>query len=321
MGADHWILSIDGGGTKTDLLLCNAERLTGAQTTGEGTNPNIYGKKGIESLVRQVTDILNRVNSSSEDIHECIIGMAGISHPKYRNDIENCMSLTLPNSSLRFTSDAELAHRSIWGSHPGMTLIVGTGSIALGTNNEGRVLRSGGFGYQMGDEGSGYWLGKVLLTELIAAERSTFEDVIDLIEKVTEQCGQATFENALTVLSSSENSISRVANLAPVVLSFAENGNLLASKIVSQGVEALGVLIEELSEKLGFNGGQKKIGISGSVISKSDFYRGLIKDQLLYQFDSVEWQQSDFPPVYGALMLAKNRILPTDFSRMIIQHV
>jgi len=321
MGNNHQILSIDGGGTKTDLLLYDVEQYHGVLTTGEGINPNIYGEQGITTLVQLSVNLVKRVDLNIKNISECIIGMAGISNPKYREKIENRLSSTFPKTRLSFTSDAELAHRSIWGKKPGMTLIVGTGSIALGENKHGRLRRSGGLGYQVGDEGSGFWLGKVLLTELIVAERSVVEDVKELINLVLEHSHQTTFEDALNFLSFKKNHVSLVAGLVPDILSFAAKGNLIAHNIVQRGAEALGNLIEELINKLEIQNRQVTIGVSGSVITKSDYYRKMIEDQLLFLFDTVEWFFSDFPPVYGALVLSKQNISPEDFSRMKIEYV
>lgn len=320
MGTDYWILSVDGGATKTDALLVNVGKLKGVLATGKGSNPNVYGKTGLVNLVNLIDDTLEAAKTSREGIRESIVGMAGISSPKYRGHIESQLASVLPEAGLILTSDAELAHRCIWGIAEGITLIVGTGSIALGTDPLGNVRRSGGLGYQTGDEGSGYWLGKMLLTELIASERSTADDVVQLKDQVLKASESTTFENAVAFFSGEERSVSRVASLALVALSSAEKGNILTTRMVSRGVEALASLIEDLAEKLGAKEGNLSLGVSGSVITESSFYRDLLKDQLLFQFDSVEWVRSDFLPVYGGLVLSKREIKPKEFSRITIDH-
>lgn len=321
METEGWVLSIDGGGTKTDLLLVDPGKLRGFFKTGGGTNPNVYGDHALSVLDCLLGDVVGYLDPDEESIDECIVGMAGISHPEYRPRIENKISSVLSGASLKLTSDAELAHRSIWGNSPGITLIVGTGSIALRTDREGALRRSGGFGYQVGDEGSGYWLGKSLLAELIVAERSEGGDVLQLMDTVQESSGKSTFEEAIAFFSAGEKSIARVAGLAIYVLSFAERGNVVATQIVYRGVEALGALIGELSEKLNGNATDVEIGISGSLISKSRYYRNMLEDELLLQFDSVKWVTSGFPPVFGGLVLSRNGILPDEFGRISIDHV
>lgn len=62
-------------------------------------------------------------------------------------------------------SDAELAHTLIFGSGPGLLIVASTGSIALARDRRGRWHRSGGWGPLLGDEGSGFWIGKSALKD------------------------------------------------------------------------------------------------------------------------------------------------------------
>ena len=57
-------------------------------------------------------------------------------------------------------SDVELAYRNAFGERPGVLILAGTGSIALGKNEAGKIARAGGLGPKCGDEGSGFWIGK-----------------------------------------------------------------------------------------------------------------------------------------------------------------
>lgn len=61
------------------------------------------------------------------------------------------------------TSDIEIAHAAAFGGGPGVLILAGTGSIALGIDSKGRFARAGGLGPEKGDEGSGYWIGKKYL--------------------------------------------------------------------------------------------------------------------------------------------------------------
>ncbi|MFQ6673492.1 MAG: N-acetylglucosamine kinase [Fidelibacterota bacterium] len=321
MDGDRWILSVDGGGTKTDLLLLNSPERYGIQMTGRGANPNVHGASGLDTMEGLITDALGHVGGKDGDVRECITGMAGISNPKYRTDLEGRMSVLLPKAELRLTTDAELAHRGVWGDGAGITLVVGTGSIAVGTDQSGNMRRAGGFGFQSGDEGGGFWLGKMILAELIAGERSTATDISEMREKVLEHAGQSNLEETLSLLSAGRESVMKVANLAPVILECAESGNFLASQIVIRGVEALVSLMEELLEKLPIKSSEPSVGISGSLICGSSYYRNLVGSELSTLFNAVHWRQSDFPPVYGGLVLSGEGISTEDFPKIRVEHV
>ncbi len=60
-------------------------------------------------------------------------------------------------------SDVEAAHLGALGGGPGLLLLAGTGSIALGRTSDGAWVRAGGLGPLLGDEGSAFWIGRAWL--------------------------------------------------------------------------------------------------------------------------------------------------------------
>jgi glucosamine kinase len=61
---------------------------------------------------------------------------------------------------VRILSDHELAHLAAFGHGPGAALLASTGSVAFARGADGRGSRAGGYGPLLGDEGSGFWLGR-----------------------------------------------------------------------------------------------------------------------------------------------------------------
>ena len=226
--------------------------------------------------------------------------MAGISTPKYKPKLKKILSDLVPLASIYLVSDAEMAHRAIWGKAHGMTLLVGTGSIAIGEDTNGLLKRSGGYGFQIGDVGSGYWLGKNLLTQLIICERSEEKDLVDLRKVVIDHYKTKLFEEALEIASSDKN-IAEMAGLAVPLLHKAEDGNYLAKHIVDSGVEGLEELICNLIPKLD---NQKSIGFHGSLITKSKFYRSLLLNRLGIE----NWEKTQNEAVFGGLILIEEEI-------------
>lgn len=56
--------------------------------------------------------------------------------------------------------DYEIAHLAAFGDGPGVVLVGSTGSAAFARGRRGSARRAGGFGPLLGDEGSGFWLGR-----------------------------------------------------------------------------------------------------------------------------------------------------------------
>ncbi|MCH8012464.1 MAG: hypothetical protein IIA61_11040 [Candidatus Marinimicrobia bacterium] len=321
MANRHCILSIDAGGTKTDGLVLDRDKLSGVMLSREGSNPNIYREQGVATITSIVKTLIEKGGVLPEDVEDCVIGLAGISRTAYRKQIEKALNKIFPQSSIHLISDAQLAHHGIWGKASGITLIVGTGSIAVGIDEEGTFYRAGGFGYNIGDEGSGYCLGKSVITQLITNEQSTDEEVVSIRDEFVAHVGAPDFEGMLRILSMSEKNISTLAGLTPIILKAAEDSNFFVNQTVMQGAECLADLILELTEKMGITEEKLLVGISGSVIVKSNYYRNLIEDHLLYDFPEMEWVLPQFPSVYGGLAIASYPIQLDNFSKLVVEIV
>ena len=300
MVSDINVISVDGGGSQTTILLANLNSKLAYVKRTKGTSPNLYGEVGINRLKKNIISTIDYSRLSKNDISSLVVGMAGISTPKYKPKLKKILSDLVPLASIYLVSDAEMAHRAIWGKAHGMTLLVGTGSIAIGEDSNGLLKRSGGYGFQIGDVGSGYWLGKNLLTQLIICERSEEKDLVDLRKVVIDHYKTKLFEEALEIASSDKN-IAEMAGLAVPLLHKAEDGNYLAKHIVDSGVEGLEELICNLIPKLD---NQKSIGFHGSLITKSKFYRSLLLNRLGIE----NWKKTQNEAVFGGLILIEEEI-------------
>ena len=300
MVSDINVISVDGGGSQTTILLANLNSKLAYVKRTKGTSPNLYGEVGINRLKKNIISTIDYSRLSKNDISSLVVGMAGISTPKYKPKLKKILSDLVPLASIYLVSDAEMAHRAIWGKAHGMTLLVGPGSIAIGEDTNGLLKRSGGYGFQIGDVGSGYWLGKNLLTQLIISERSEVKDLVDLRKVVIDHYKTKLFEEALEIASSDKN-IAEMAGLAVPLLHKAEDGNYLAKHIVDSGVEGLEELICNLIPKLD---NQKSIGFHGSLITKSKFYRSLLLNRLGIE----NWEKTQNEAVFGGLILIEEEI-------------
>jgi glucosamine kinase len=144
-------------------------------------------------------------------------------------------------------SDAEAALEDAFGDGPGILLIAGTGSIAWGRSPAGTLQRCGGWGPNLGDEGSGAWLGRKALQVVTAAN--------DGREPETALTGAVLTALELDDVSAlvpwaATATRTEVAALAPAVLSAAEVGDLRANTIVTMAVEELALHVRALARQL-----------------------------------------------------------------------
>jgi len=83
-------------------------------------------------------------------------------------------------SRVRVVGDFEIAHRAAFGEGPGVLLVASTGSIAFARGVDGERRRAGGLGPLLGDEGSGFWLGKTASRDAVLRRELGLPDPLRL---------------------------------------------------------------------------------------------------------------------------------------------
>lgn len=132
-------------------------------------------------------------------------------------------------SRVRVLSDAEAAYLGALGDAPGVLLLAGTGSMALGRDGRGRWIRAGGLGPLLGDEGSAFWIGR---------------------EWLRGSARPADFARLRRILGSPQP-VARIAALATVVVRRARAGSPRARAIVSEAQDALADLLLAAAKRVG----------------------------------------------------------------------
>jgi N-acetylglucosamine kinase-like BadF-type ATPase len=161
------VLGLDAGGTKTVCLLADGDGQILSNAKRGGANLQASGELEVEKVLHDVMEeaIGNR------DIAPAAIclGIAGVDRPQDANVIRGIMRRIGYKARILVVNDALVALEAGAPGQPGVVVISGTGSIAYGRNAMGHAARSGGWGYVLGDEGSGYWIGRAALRAVLRA--------------------------------------------------------------------------------------------------------------------------------------------------------
>lgn len=171
------------------------------------------------------------------------VASRGVWSSKERADLKYALQGLAPR--LTVLSDVEAAWLAAFGKGSGIVVISGTGSIAYGRNRKGHAARAGGLGPDIGDEGSGYWMGREWLNRRALRTRPR-----------------------LTVRST--------AALSPRVLTQARMLNPIAQAIASEAQHHLAHLVMNVAQKLG-QSSLWNVGTAGSVLGNPWFRRGFLK--------------------------------------------
>ena len=162
-------MGIDGGGSKLRIAIVNADLHPLCSISGEAANPNTVGRAAAQAVIRRgIADALDQACIQPRDIAALAIGIAGASNLHSEDWLIETVRPVLPASLLVPSSDLEIALVGALGQRHGILLLAGTGSAVYGSAQGGARLQIGGWGYLLGDDGSGYWLGLQLLRRVTA---------------------------------------------------------------------------------------------------------------------------------------------------------
>lgn len=185
-------------------------------------------------IVTLTRPLLNR--SGITRLDQLTVGAAGAGGEAERLELQHAMESSRIAWRTVVTTDAELARRAAFGFNPGILLVAGTGSIAVGIDQEGAAIRRGGLGWRMGDLGSGYWIGSEALVAVGAMYDQNGANT-RLMELLPGKIGAPGV--AGLIRWSTQASTSQVASLASVVLEAARQGDDVARRISRDAIAHL----------------------------------------------------------------------------------
>jgi N-acetylglucosamine kinase-like BadF-type ATPase len=241
------LVGIDGGGSKTLVAVADASGQVTELARGRATSPLERENWG-EALAGQVSDVAARPD---------LLAVAA-ALPAYGEveDVsaaqERVIGELFGKVPARVLNDVDAAHIGAFGGGSGILILAGTGSMAWARDDAGVSYRTGGWGEIVGDEGSGYWIGKQVLgtvskaidgragqTGMVAGVFNLLR--LDLDDKVNQLEGWA---------SRLGEPRTQIASLAPVALNLAEDGDMPARAIVDAAADELAWHVRTLERKL-----------------------------------------------------------------------
>jgi len=159
------VLGIDAGGTKTICLLADGEGNVIGEARGSGANLQASGEFEVEKVLHHVMDAAIGDRDVRPDA--ICLGIAGVDRPQDTAAVHSIMRRIGFKARVIVVNDALVALVAGAGSGEGVVVVAGTGSIAYGRDSSGRAARAGGWGYLLGDEGGGFWIGRAALHAVV----------------------------------------------------------------------------------------------------------------------------------------------------------
>lgn len=296
----RFYLGIDGGGTKT-AFVCYSEM---NEKICEFVLPSCHvlqveEKKAIQILRSGLIKVCEQANVKKEDTVCICAGLAGYGKNKtIRKKIEKICEESFKNYPYIIKNDAEIALEGALDGKDGILLIAGTGSIAIAKCND-TYYRCGGWGYQIGDEGSAYWIAKRLLQKY-SMQCDGRKAKTKLSSYLKEKCNIEDDYDIIPYISDTlEHKRDKIASLALLVYDLAEQNDQEAIAIYEEAAACLHQLIYALQS----NFSNKVLVSYAGGVWKAGHY---ILDPLKKICDNnIEIIHPLHEPMYGAYLIAK----------------
>src|SRR2546426_485172 len=177
-------------------------------------------------------------------VDRAVVGAAGAGRAQEQAELESALRDVGLARQVRVLADAEVALSAAFGRGPGVLVNAGTGSIAYARDPHGGLHRAGGYGWQLGDEGGGYWLGRRALEAAAWAQDGRGEGST-VLARLLAALGLQHFDDLVRWTATATPA--QVAALAPHVLNAAREGETVAQRIVADAALELSQLVRALT--------------------------------------------------------------------------
>jgi len=300
-----YLIGIDGGGTKTDCAIADLSGKIINQTTGKPSNFLIIGvEEAVENLFSLIEANLFQLEGDFADVKQIVIGVAGAGRKEDAQLLEKSFKDYADQERIHFKrvsvlSDAHIALEGAFPDSAGCILIAGTGSILFGKDEKGAIHRVGGFGRLIGDEGSGYSIGRKALNAVSKASDGRGEETM-ISELLDAKMHSGSASN---IINKVYNDNLDVASVARIVIEAAEEGDPIAEDILDEEADELVLHVKSLLDKIHTD--KLNVAFSGSLLDNKNFYSDLLKQKIKSTLPRVEVVKPAASPVSGAILLAK----------------
>ncbi|MBT2512951.1 N-acetylglucosamine kinase [Arthrobacter sp. ISL-30] len=288
------ILGLDIGGSKTHALFCDAD---GGTTELMETSANVAAL-GVE----QAGAVLGRIAAIiGSDVESVCAGAAGADTPASRALLAGLLGEHFPGARIDVVHDTPLILAAA-GLDSGAVLISGTGSVAWGVTRDGREARCGGWGYLLGDDGSGYAVVRDAVREALR-EHDAGLPAGRLTRAVLGATGCSDVEGLLDLFYRRPER-RYWAGLSGIVAELADEGDRAACRILSEAAHALAGLARQITGRLGT--GLPLVLAGGFLVNQPELAAAVARKLGPGGPDSV--RVLDRAPVHGAVRLAGARL-------------
>lgn len=272
-----------------------------------------YGGDLLTSIAEIVGEGARRVGQTSVDA--VAVGSTGLyGQVPSLDELGRHLERTVNTSRLVVADDAVTAYLGALGDSNGVVIAAGTGLVGMGHGPNGAV-RVDGVGAMIGDDGSGWWIGRRGLIAAVSAADGRWNASSALLERLESRFGPVAAFPGL--LASSASPVAMVASFAKDVAEVAREGDSLSTAIWREAGDHIGSAVAAAAARAGL-GSAPRWALIGRLSQADDLLRPGIDDRLGTLLPVAERVQPVGSPLEGVARLFE--IAPTEYAPMVRVH-
>lgn len=306
-----FFVGVDGGGTKTRVLVVSADGICRGSALAGASNPNSVGEAAALANLRRA--LIEAAESAGIEprFEAGFFGISGVNDSVAARYLHEKIAAIDGISQNRFLveNDTRSLCAATFGMHSGVVLIAGTGSKCYGRTEDGREWETGGYDFHVSDEASAFDLARRGLTAAVRAADGRGEPTllkellfrelkISETGQISQRLHQDSLKNPGKPMSKDE-----IAALALFVDEAYLAGDAVAGRILESATDDLVAMVTTVVDKLRIPAGTVRLGITGGVILNEPC-GGIFRKKMEAAIPGIEIVVPALPPVAGAAIRA-----------------
>jgi N-acetylglucosamine kinase-like BadF-type ATPase len=293
------VVGVDGGQTSTLAIIGDGD----GRVLGRGVGPaaDLVGESRTSDRQAQAIDFAiesarGAAGLAGDLVFDAIVcGLSGFEEGA-------ALPILLGRAyNVRVMHDSDIALAGAFNGGPGIVVIAGTGSVALGSDASGGRARAGGWGFLFGDEGSAFWMARRAAT--LAMHRADRGEASALGGALLAHTALDSLRAVQQAFAHGELTRNKLAAFAPAILALARNGDIDAHLIRSDAARALAELAARVHARLSPTA-ERHISYVGGLFA-DDLLRDTWREAVRERVAGALIQEPLAEPALGALHLAR----------------
>jgi N-acetylmuramic acid 6-phosphate etherase len=271
--SNELVLVVDAGGTKTASWLVelapDARNRVLGRGRSSGGNPTSVGFSEATRVIGEtVAQARREADRPGGPIARAVLSIAGALDAEIRREFVDWAGSMGLAQQVAVVPDVLPVLAAGTPDCCGVALICGTGSSAFARTAEGRTSLCGGWGYLLGDEGSGYAISRAALRAALDDEESNLP-TRPLTTSVLQFFNSMSAREATRSVYGSADPRGTLASVAPLVIQAAEAGDPQAQAVVDAAARDLAALAARAAGCVGLSDRRFALAVTGGVIVSS----------------------------------------------------